>query len=64
MEPHLFSRKLAAQALSLSIRSIDYLVSDGHLKTVGIGSKRMIPRDQIIKFARNGLSSPIAGGAE
>ena len=61
MDPILYSRKLAAQALSLSLRSVDYLVHDGRLKTVRVGVKTMIPRDEIMTFAKHGLSTPIAG---
>jgi hypothetical protein len=39
----LYSRKAAAMALSVSIRSIDYLIEDGRLPTRRLGKKVMIP---------------------
>ena len=59
LQPILYSRKLAANALSLSVRSLDYIISDGHLKTVRIGSKNLVPRTEILKFAKRGLPTAI-----
>jgi excisionase family DNA binding protein len=64
MEPLLFSRKLAAQALSLSVRAVDYLIHDSKLKTVRVGAKNLIPRAELLKFAKNGLAAPIVGTVE
>jgi excisionase family DNA binding protein len=64
MEPLLYSRKLAASSLSLSLRSIDYLIRDGRLKTVRIGAKNMVPRAELNRFAKRGLDSPVAGEGE
>ena len=49
----LFSRKDAAIALSLSVRSIDYLISSGNLLTRKIGRKILIPAGEIHRFARS-----------
>jgi hypothetical protein len=48
----LFSRKDAATALSLSVRSIDYLISSGDLITRKIGRKILIPAAEVRRFAR------------
>jgi hypothetical protein len=56
MDPHieklLYSRQDAAVALSVSLRSIDYLISDGKLTTRRIGRKTLIPVTDIRRFAR------------
>jgi excisionase family DNA binding protein len=56
MDPHieklLYSRQDAAVALSVSLRSIDYLISDGELTTRRIGRKTLIPVTEIRRFAR------------
>ena len=61
MEPLLYSRKLAASALSLSVRSIDYLIAQGRLKTVRVGAKNLIPRTEIFNLAKRGLLSAVSG---
>ena len=61
MEPLLYSRKLAGAALSLSVRSIDYLIQNGRLKTVRVGAKVLIPRSEIFALAKRGLLSAVAG---
>jgi excisionase family DNA binding protein len=62
--PLLYSRKLAAQALSLSVRAVDYLIHDSKLKTVRVGSKNLIPQAELVKFAKTGHAAPITGTAE
>jgi len=51
MEPLLYSRRRAADALSLSLRSIDHLVAQGRIKTLKVGRKTMITRDEVTRFA-------------
>jgi hypothetical protein len=48
----LYSRRDAAEALSLSIRSVDYLITTRRLSTRRIGSKILIPAREIQRFAR------------
>jgi hypothetical protein len=48
----LYSRRDAAEALSLSIRSVDYLITTRRLSTRRIGSKILIPARDIQRFAR------------
>jgi hypothetical protein len=52
IEKLLYSRQDAAVALSVSLRSIDYLISDGKLTTRRIGRKTLIPVTEIRRFAR------------
>jgi hypothetical protein len=52
VEKLLYSRREAAQALSLSIRSVDYLITTGRLASRRIGSKVLIPAGAIRRFAR------------
>jgi hypothetical protein len=55
----LFSRKDAAIALSLSVRSIDYLISSGNLLTRKIGRKILIPVGEISRFAKTDHPRPV-----
>lgn len=48
----LYSRKDAAFALSISIRSLDYLISNKQLNTRKLGKKIMIPYGELSRFAR------------
>lgn len=49
----LYSRRDAAQALSLSVRSIDYLISTARLSMRRVGSKVMVPASDLRRFARS-----------
>ncbi len=49
----LYSRRDAACALSLSVRSIDYLISTGRLSTRRVGGKILVPVGDVRRFARN-----------
>jgi excisionase family DNA binding protein len=51
VEKLLYSRRDAAEALSLSIRSIDYLIASSRLPARRIGSKILIPASAIQRFA-------------
>lgn len=48
----LYSRKDTARALSLSVRSIDYLIYTGRLPTRRVGGKILVPVSDIRRFAR------------
>ncbi len=52
VEKLLYSKADAAYALSLSKRSIDYLISGRKLETRRIGSRVMIPAESVRRFAR------------
>lgn len=53
LERLLYSRADAAAALSISIRSVDYLISEGKLSTRRIGRKTLIPVGDVRRFARS-----------
>lgn len=48
----LYDRKEAARQLSISVRSLDALIGNGHLDTRRIGKRVLIPRGALVKFAR------------
>jgi hypothetical protein len=52
VEKLLYSRRETAEALSLSIRSVDYLITTDRLPTRRIGTKILIPADAVRRFAR------------
>ncbi len=52
VEKLLYTRDEAAYALSLSVRSIDYLIANKKLTFRRIGKKVLIPADEVRRFAR------------
>lgn len=52
VEKLLYSRRDTAEALSLSVRSIDYLISSGRLSIRRVGGKILVPATAIRQFAR------------
>ena len=54
MDKLLLTRNEAAEALNLSPRSIDYLVSIGRLTSRKFGKRRLIPREAVEHFAKQG----------
>jgi excisionase family DNA binding protein len=66
-----YSKKEAAAATSISVRSIDYLISKGQLKGVKIGRRVVIPARDLEKLVYNGsgplrrslsVASPVEAG--
>ena len=49
----LYTRRDAAQALSLSVRSIDYLICTGRLPTRRIGGRILIHVTDVRRFAKS-----------
>lgn len=47
----LYSRNEAARQLSISVRSLDYLIAGKRLGTRRIGSKILIPHGELVRFA-------------
>ena len=47
----LYSRREGAYALGISIRALDYLISNGQLKTRPLGKKVMISATELQRFA-------------
>jgi len=59
----LLTKRDAAFALSVSLRTIDSLIAGGELKTTRIGRRRLIPRRALEIFARTDHSTrPPRGG--
>ena len=48
----LFSRREAARALAISVRKLDYLISERKLKTTRIGRRCLVHRSELERFAR------------
>jgi len=60
----LYDRKTAARMLSISVRSVAYLLSRGQIRFRRIGSKTLIPHAELVRFARGHHPSPLASGNE
>jgi hypothetical protein len=55
----LYSRNEAACQLSISVRSLDYLISGKELETRRIGKKVLVPHGSLSRFAQaNHYESP------
>lgn len=59
LDPVLLGRKQAASLLSISLRSLDYLVERGDIKTRRIGKRVLIHYEEIKRFARADHPDPI-----
>lgn len=57
----LVSREEAAEILSISLRSIDYLVATGRLSNRRIGTRVLIPVEDVRRFARSDHPERMAG---
>ena len=55
----LYDRKDAARQLSISIRSLDYLIAGKKLGTRRIGKKVLIPRGELLRFSRADHPEPV-----
>jgi excisionase family DNA binding protein len=51
-EKILFTKREAAQLLSISLRSLDYLIFNQQISTRRIGRRVLVHRDAIERFAR------------
>jgi excisionase family DNA binding protein len=61
-DPIAFSRREAADALRVSLRTIDYLLAQGKLRGRRIGRRVVIPRAEVEKLLRQ--DTPIVQGIE
>jgi len=60
----LFSKKEAAQALSISLRSLEYLIARKELATRHIGKRVLVPIAALQQFARRDhTNNPVAKSA-
>jgi excisionase family DNA binding protein len=60
IEPIAFSRREAADALRVSLRTLDYLLAQGKLHGRRIGRRIVIPRSEVEKLLRR--DTPIVQG--
>jgi len=62
MDEHLllYDRKKAARMLSISIRSLAYLLSRGEIHFRRIGTKTLIPHAELVRFARGHHPEPVS----
>jgi excisionase family DNA binding protein len=49
----LYSRKQAATALSLSVRSIDHLIKNGRIQHRRLGKRVLVHEDDLVRFANS-----------
>lgn len=55
----LYDRKSAARMLSISLRSLTYLLSHGDIRFRRIGAKTLIPHAELIRFIKSHHTEPI-----
>ena len=53
-----YSRKEAAAELSVSARTIDYWVAQGHLKARKLGKRVLIPGTELVRILKEGIADP------
>jgi excisionase family DNA binding protein len=58
-EPFLLSKRLAAEALSVSLRTVDNLIASKQIAVMRVGKRVLVPRKALEKFADR---SPIKNG--
>ena len=61
IEKFFYGRKEAAQALGVSVRSIDYLISEQKLRTRGFKRRVLIPTEDVTKVAAEIMRSDMMG---
>jgi hypothetical protein len=59
----LYDRKEAARQLSISVRSLDYLIAAKMLDTRRIGKKILIPHAELVRFAKGNHPEPMKRAA-
>jgi excisionase family DNA binding protein len=57
----LYDRKEAARQLSVSMRSLDYLIANKQLSFRRIGKKVLVPHAELVRFARGDHFGPVNG---
>jgi excisionase family DNA binding protein len=60
-EPILVSKREAAKALSISIRTLDYLIASKQLAARRIGKRVLVPRRALESFARRDHPTTVKG---
>lgn len=59
----LLTKEAAAEALSISLRSLDYLIADKEIPTRRIGRRVLIPMGALKRYALADHTEPIRRGA-
>lgn len=59
MQRLLYDKKGAAFQLSLSVRTIEYLLAQGVLQFRRVGTKVLIPHSELVKFAKADHFGPV-----
>ena len=54
-----YDRFSAAEILSISLRTLDYRISSGKIKTHRDGNKVLIPRSELVRYARTNHADPV-----
>jgi hypothetical protein len=55
----LYDRKSAALQLSISVRSLDYLISDNRLRVKRVGGRVLVSADELRRFAQSNQPEPV-----
>lgn len=55
----LYDRKNAALQLSISVRSLDYLIAQKRIRTVRKGKKVMVPHADLVRYANTNDYEPM-----
>jgi hypothetical protein len=55
----LYSRKGAAYQLSISARSLDYLIASGDLRPRRKGGRVLLPYSELVRFAEGDRKAPL-----
>ena len=58
----LYDRKGAAEQLSISVRTLAYFLSRGEIRFRKIGAKVLIPRSELVRFAKEHHPFSVANG--
>jgi excisionase family DNA binding protein len=61
MEQLLYSKKQAAQMLSVCVRTLDYLIARGELKTRRMGKRVLVPRGELVRLAGRDVTEIFPG---
>jgi excisionase family DNA binding protein len=64
MDKILLSKKEAASALGISVRTVENLIATKKLEARRIGRRRLVPRTALEKLARRDVTSPSESVAE
>jgi excisionase family DNA binding protein len=59
----LYDRKEAARQLSISVRSLDYLISDNRLRGKRVGGRVLVSADELRRFAQSDQPAPVVSQA-